>query len=117
MNIGGINNVAAPMMTPLVGTQTTIMPIATSGVVPAGMSRMDQLIKMLDGFSSAELMRALLMTQTPDTHKTQPHDDGSMALLNLAQAMQAGALPSAAGFMALPSVTTAVIGALISVQA
>jgi hypothetical protein len=114
MDVGGINNVAAPMMTPLVAPETTMLPIATSGLVPATMGRMDQLVQMLDGFSSTEVLMALLMTQTPEKHKTT--HDGSMALWGLAQAMQAAALPSAAGFMALPAAGMAAVGAQISVQ-
>ncbi|MDB5346674.1 MAG: hypothetical protein JWP89_5051 [Schlesneria sp.] len=115
MDVGAVNNVATPMMTPLLAPDTTMLPIATSGLVPSTMSRMDQLIGMLNGFSSTEMLMALLMTKTPDKHAVH-HDDGAMALWGLAQAMQVAALPSAAGFMALPTVGVAAAGTQISVQ-
>lgn len=115
MDIGAVNNVATPMTAPLQAPDTTILPIATSGLVPATMSRMDQLIGMLNGFSSTEMLMALLMTKIPDKHAVH-HDDSAMVLWSLAQSMQVAALPSAAGFMALPSVGVAAAGAQISVQ-
>lgn len=114
MDVSGINNLAAPLMVPLVAPESSTLPIATTGLVPSTMNRMDQLVEMLNGYSSAELMMALLMTRTPDKHKTQPLD-ASLALWSLAQSMQAAALPSAAGFMALP-VAGLSVGTQISVQ-
>lgn len=114
MDVSGISNLAAPQMVPLVAPESFTLPIATSGLVPSTMTRMEQLVQMLNGYSSAELMMALLMTRTPDKHRTQASDP-SMALWGLAQAMQATALPSAAGFMALPAVSMSV-GTQISVQ-
>jgi hypothetical protein len=55
------------------------------------------------------------MTKTQDKHAVH-HDNGAMALWILSQSLQAAALPSATGFMSLPSVGVAAAGAQISVQ-
>ena len=110
MNIGGISNV--PMMNPLP------MPVsiaANTGLAPASMDRMDQLIQLIQGYTSAEILMALLMAHGPVHHRPAVDDTGSVATAayGLAQATQ---MASAGAYMALPAMGAAAMGGQISVQ-
>ena len=82
MNLRGISNATLPMIN-LVGEPglggAASPPIAATGVATASMGRMEPLIQMIRGFSSAEVLTALLMSHGPVHQRVHPVDGGSTA--------------------------------------
>lgn len=118
MDISGINNAALPMMSMVSPAADTTLLAATSGLAPAAMGRMDRLVQMLQGFSSSEILMALLMTHLPARDPVSGSDDGSLATaaMALAQAMQMAGIPLGGPYMGMPAISAVAIGAQISVQ-
>lgn len=77
-------------------------------------TRMDQLLQLMDGFSSAEILIALMMSGASDRHKKHGCDDSAMGLLlGLALAAQLGQtapqMPQTGGISGPASVTGGLI--------
>ena len=122
MDISGISNMAMPMMNPVSdpGSMASA-PGPANGMASASMGRMDQLIQLLQGFSSSEVLTALLMSHGPAHQRVHSSHDGSSiatAAFGLAQATQMASMASVGSFMATPAMGAAAggAGAQISVQ-
>lgn len=118
MDISGINNTAVPMMNMISAATDTNRLVATGGLAPAAMGRMDQLLQMLQGFSSSEILMALLLTHLPARDPVSESNDGSLAAaaMALAQAMQMAGIPLGGAYPAMPAIGVAAAGAQVSVQ-
>lgn len=121
MDISSISNVGFTFVNPLAantGDMTQPSPgMAAAGMAPAAMGRMDQLVQMIQGFSSSEVLMALLMAQPQPAqqhHATHHATSFATAAFGLANSMQMAGMSMGAGFMA--SAVGASVGAQISVQ-
>ena len=84
MNRSGTSNATPPMIKPVRDAVrepggAVSPPITTTGVTTASTGRMQQLIQMIRGFSSAEVLTALLMSHGPVHQRVHPVDGGSTA--------------------------------------
>jgi len=113
MNISGISNMNLSMI-------NSVAQMGTPGVVGGGaacMGRMDQLIQLIQGFSSAEIMTAMLMSHGPASLPPESSriESFATASLGLAMSTQMAGIASMGSFM--PVAAASVAGAQISVQA
>lgn len=121
MDISGISNTAMPVMNPVSATaDAAFSPIGATSVAAAALGRMDLLVQMLQEFSTAEVLMALMMPHSRAKGHTQAaHGENlAMATWGLAQAMQMAGSSSAAGgaFTAMPALGAATLGAQINIQ-
>ena len=84
MNRSGTSNATPPMIKPVRDAVrdpggAASPPIAATGVATASMGRMEPLIQMIRGFSSAEVLTALLMSHGPVHQRVHPVDGRSTA--------------------------------------
>lgn len=125
MDIGGISGIAT------LGGVAMAAPVAglalSPGVAPAAMGRMDQLVQLIQQFSSAEVLLALLLAGTIHPHKRiEDPESIAAALCGLALANQSAGIGSGAvavagscnpgAYAAAPAIGAAA-GCQISVQA
>jgi hypothetical protein len=119
MDISGISNITMPVINPAGDCGSAdFSPVAPTGIAAAALGRMEQLVQLIQGFSSAEVLTALLMSHGPVHQRPHGVHEGpaTLAVLGLPQATQVAGLPPAGSFTALPVMGAAVVGAQISVQ-
>lgn len=132
MNIGGVGDIGFAGMTAglAVGTPPSVSGLSSpSGVADAaGLSavstgRMDQLVQLISGFSTSEILVALMLAQASSTHHrrtSEAGDAGMGSLIGLALMGQTVGQPSGLPASANPAdslMQPALVGAQLNVQA
>ncbi|MBS0201959.1 MAG: hypothetical protein JSS49_03605 [Planctomycetes bacterium] len=116
MDISSINNIGFTMTNPLTAVAGDATSLPNSGLPPAAMGRMDQLVQMIQGFSSSEVLMALMMAQPQPAaqhHATHHATSFATAAFGLANSMQMAGMAMGA---VMSAAVGASVGASISVQ-